>query len=460
MSKLGVHVSSGNRSGFGDFLAKAADAGNPVPVIFTVDQNVWPDMQQHSPQTVVVFRTQKNGRGEEIGDGPGGMYQGDPVQAARDWMGEMMPVWRQNPAHYYAPLNEQDSPTLPAFQWLNDFTVECLKVAEANGFKLALYAFSGGNPKDVDTPAPGNPPHTLEQAWHELLPSMQRAKANGHILLLHEYGFDSPAVVDDNGKVIAPKTTLRASVPNLATRYRRSYRYLHQFDADPPLVISESSAGVGGFTSIGLKIWLDDAKWYDSELMKDKVVIGCCLYQVGGAENIRVALPALTEYVSATPTPTTPLSGDLPVMPTDVTPTGERVTPVIPTGPTEPTEPTEPTGPTEPTEPTGPTEPTEPTESLPGTTGGPLDFDVQLIDCRKDPTRPNGIVLTFKINVTGGTGPYTYICEGQTLSGPQRDRPATRSGTIVESYTVTSSDGQILQKKFFFPASSFPKPHD
>jgi hypothetical protein len=316
MSKLGVHVASGNRGGFGDFLKQCAEAGSPVPVIFAVDQNVWPDVQQFSPETIVIFRHQPRDADGSGLDAPGGMYHTDPITTARAWMNLLMPKWRLNPAHYYAPINEQDAGILEHYAWLDTFTQECLRVADANGFKLALYAFSSGNPRD-DVVGPDGQPivggSTLEQKWEKLLPSMRYAKANGHILLLHEYGFNSPAVVDDQGRVIAPRGTLRASAPNLALRYRRSYRYLFQFNADPPLVISEASAGAGGFAGMGPDVWLADAKWYDSELMRDRVVLGCCLYQVGGAENIRDIFPALGSYIASTPTPLA-ASGPLPVI--------------------------------------------------------------------------------------------------------------------------------------------------
>ncbi len=458
MSKLGFHISSGNRRGFGDCLQKCAQAGNPVPVVFSVDQNVWPDVQQYSPQTVLIFRTQQNVTGETIGDGPGSMYSGDPVQTARDWMNDMMPKWAMNPAHYYAPLNEQDPPTLEAFKWLNDFTVECMAIAEANGAKLALYAFSSGNPKDVPHPAIGDP-FTRDQAWQELIPSLQRAKANGHLLLLHEYGFDF--------------VTLKASAPYLALRYRRAYRLLAQYNADPPLVISEASAGVG-YAGIADNVWLDDAKWYDSEIMKDRAVIGCCLYQLGGAENYWTLVPQLANIISKTPTPP-PASGDAPVMPgpdrlADGTPVpddggGSTATPTptpqpaptpqpVPTPTPAPTPTPTPTPQPAPT-PTPEPAPTPPPPPVPS--AGPLDVNVTIARVRNNPDQPGQIIVTFQIDATGGSGVYEYYCEGVKLSGPTRDRPATRSGAIVEAYKVVSSDGQTVEKKFFFAARDFPR---
>jgi hypothetical protein len=443
MSKIGFHISAGNHRGLGDCLKKCAEAGNPLPVIFSVDQNLWPDIERFSPQTVYIFRTQKNVRNGQLGDGPGSIYTGDPIQTARDWMAEMMPVWAKNRAHYYAPLNEQDPAQVEGFTWLNAFTLECLKIAEANSYKLALYGFSGGNPKDVLMPASGQP-FTRDDAWRELVPSLQQAKANGHILLLHEYGFNF--------------VTLKNSMPHLALRYRHAYRLLAQFNADAPLVISEASAGVG-YTRYPAKFWLDDVKWYDSELLKDRAVIGCCLYQLGGDENFVSLVPQLADYVSATPTPP-PAKQAAPVVPgPDLDANGQPVPDdfiFIATTGAAPT-PTPLPGP-EPTPLPNPTPEPVPTPTpTPVIDSGPLDFNVTITRVRKDPDRKGRVIVTFQIEATGGNGAYQYVCEGSALSGSLRDRPATSTGAIVETYKVTSSDGQTVEKKFFFAAKDFPK---
>jgi hypothetical protein len=448
MSKLGVHVSSGDRRGFGDYLRISAEAGSPVPVIFSVGQDVMPDVLKYSPSTVVIFRAQNDDQGNEWGDGPGSMYTGDPEQAARDWMAAMMPIWARNPAHYYTPLNEQDPATLEGFRWINAFTIECLKIAEANGYKLALHAFSAGNPKTVDNPSIGAP-YSRYDAWRELLPSLQLAKANGHILLLHEYGLSF--------------ATMRESAPHLALRYRGSYRYLRQHNADPLLVISEASTGVG-FQGNDPQIWLQDVEWYDSELMKDRCVIGCCLYQLGGDENLRDMLPALTDYISVTKTPDPAQQAD-PVVPgPDCTPAGvpvpESMPPVdgetlapapVPAPQPEPAPESEPTPTPQPTP-----EPIPVPEPTPRPSAGPLDFNVVIASLRADPDRPDNVIVTFRIEATGGSGEYEYSCEGAPVGGSTRDRPSARSGAIVETYRVMSSDGQSVEKKFFFHSRDFP----
>ncbi len=459
MSKLGFHISSGNRRGLGDCLQQSANAGNPVSVIFTVEQDIWPDLQQFSPQTVLIYRTQHNLQNVTIGDGPGSMYSSDPATTAHDWMNEMMPMWAKNKAHYYAPLNEQDPATLEAFQWINAFTIECMNIAEANGYKLALYAFSAGNPKDVLHPTVGAP-FTRNQAWLQLIPSLQKAKANGHILLLHEYGLSLG--------------TLRQSAPFLALRYRHAYRLLAQYNADPPLVISETSAGIGYAKDIGDDIWLNDLQWYDSEIMKDRAIIGCCMYQLGGAENYFQLMPQLTEYIHKTPSlplaaqATPVVSGpdrlaDGTPVPADVDDNGAANAPTqAPVSTPEAAAPPSTPAPTPPPAAVAPSTPTPAPAPLPQpapapvASSGPLDFNVTVAHVRADPDHAGQIIVTFKIDATGGSGEYQYWCDGNPLAGPQRDRPSGRSGNIVEAYKVASSDGQVVEKKFFFRGGDFP----
>jgi hypothetical protein len=222
-------------------------------------------------------------------------------------------------------------------------------------------------------------------------------------------------------------------------------------------------------------------KWYDSEIMKDRAVIGCCLYQLGGSENFVSLVPQLADYISVTPTPPQALQA-VPVVagpdldangqpvPDDfvfIATTGETPTPTpvpVPTPTPTPTPPTPTPAPIPapipaptptPTPEPVPTPPTPTPSPTPST--GPLNFDVRIARVRQDPDRPGQVIVSFQIDATGGSGEYQYACEGVALSGSLRDRPSARSGAIVETYQVTSSDGQTVVKKFFFHSRDFPK---
>ena len=227
---------------------------------------------------------------------------------------------------------------------------------------------------------------------------------------------------------------------------------LAQYNADPPLVISEASAGVG-YAGIAPKSWVNDAAWYDSELVKDRAVIGCCLYQLGGAENFYVACCRSWPITSPTPQ-RRPASGDAPVIPgPDRMPTADpfrmndgliaaaitepgpfpfrRIPEPVPTPPTPIPAPT----PTPTPEPV-PTPPPPPAPT-PKPGSEPLDFNVTIARVRKDPDRPKQLIVTFQIEATGGSGEYQYSCEGAALSGPTRDRlsdPIGRDRRIIQSH--------------------------
>lgn len=320
MSRLGLHVTIGNRSGFGDALLRCSVAGSPIPVLQTVDVDLWPDVAQYSPQTRLVFRTKFDAAGREIGDGPQAMYTGEPNAEAEAWMAKMMPRWRLNRAHYYAPINEQDGGPASDMDWLNVFLLRCIAIAQENGFKLAAPNFSTGNPRD-DSPISrlvyalfqhrvpalaarlmnsvvvsntlaaldGNiVPGSAEDRWQRLIPAMTALRDTGGVLTIHQYGLHYG--------------WLMASAPYLALRHRRDLAFLQSVDAAPRIVINEAGPGAGGFHG-GINAWLADLAAYDAQLMVDPYVLGACIYQLGGAENIVTGLAQLAGYIAAHPTP-------------------------------------------------------------------------------------------------------------------------------------------------------------
>lgn len=280
MSKVGWSISQGTHSNAEKILRECSVAGSPVPVISSVDQDWWPLVSSTSPATVYLFRSTK------FGDAPGGMYQGDPVTCAIDWMQKQMSVWGANKAHFYVPYNEQKPSTLAQFDWFSDFNIQCMIVAESAGLKLGFGAFGPGEPSDSLHPSVGSP-YTRWDAWNILLPMLRHAYDNGHVLLLHEYGLDYD--------------TLEKSQPYLALRYRSVARFLQQANVLLKIVISEASAGVG-YTRHS-NVWLNDLFWYDDQMFLDDCVVGCCAYQWGGDETWEPIAQQLGSYIKGHPTP-------------------------------------------------------------------------------------------------------------------------------------------------------------
>jgi hypothetical protein len=204
-----------------------------------------------------------------------------------------------------------------------------------------------------------------------------------------------------------------------ALRYRDIYAALPD-EARLPIVISEASSGNGYDVGKRGQVWVDDMAKYDGELMKDSYVLGACAFQLGGSEsNLKEALPQYGTYIAKTPTPA------------NVAPPPPHVDPN--SNPSN-----------------NPTITVPINNQPPAVSSGPLDFDVNVAGCKKDAERNNGLIVTFQFNVVGGSAPYTYLHEGQPLSGPTFDRLATRSGAIIDNFSVTSADGQTLHKVLFF----------
>lgn len=402
MSKLSVHISSGNRTGFADWLDQCVAGNSPIGIIYSVNENISGDLLQHSPTTKWVYRYQT----DEFNRTPNGFLEGDPVKNATEWLTKtkdshnrtLLQNWALNKADWHDPLNEPVPDIQVKAEWFNTWMLTALELAHQNGFKIAYGSFTTGAPE--------------LNVLQYMLPSMRLAKLYGAILSLHAYWEDAdPGKEKDN-----------------ALRYREIYAALPE-EARLPIIISEASSGNGYGKGAGLtgQAWVDNMALYDTELMKDPYVLGACGFQLGGQEsNLRNALPAYGTYIAKTPTPT-----DVSMPP----PTVEVITPS-----TQPT-----------ADPSNKPTLTELVNNQPSVAiSEPLDFTVNVAGCRKDADRPDGIIVTFQFNVVGGSAPYTFIHENKTFSVPTFERLATRSGKIIDNFGVKSGDGQTQLKKLFF----------
>ncbi len=98
-----------------------------------------------------------------------------------------------------------------------------------------------------------------------------------------------------------------------------------------------------------------------------------------------------------------------------------------------------------------------PTATTPPVSTGPLDFAINIVGCRPDPTREGGVILTMRFDATGGNGMYTYYREDQKVSRTF-ERPATKGTAVIDSYRVDSGDGQSVDRKVRFTGAQFGCP--
>ena len=311
MSKIGVHSVLGPKTGFGNFLRKIRDAGQTLAVVKCVDDfGPAQEAKQVNPTTLTVGRlnTLRDAEGQNIdAQGfeplkPDGTYV-DARKVAEWYYSLARPKWQAHPfIDVWETFNELSS----YWDWQSDFYIAMMDLADVDGFKLAHYACSTGNPPNA-------------AAARQMLPCLKEAKKRGHYLALHEYGGVGLNIL-----------TLRGTQPLHALRHRALYQtILIPNQADPKLIISECGQD-GGAVFAGTETFIEDFAWYDSEVMKDEHVVGVCAWTLGNwaGANFQEALPALADYIISHPTLMSPLAVE-PVVPSPIF-TPEPTPPVEP----------------------------------------------------------------------------------------------------------------------------------
>ena len=296
MSKLSVHISSGNRSGFGDFLQKCTQTQQSPPVIYSVNENIAEDLRRFSPTTKWIYRFQS----AVFNRLPAHFFEDDPAASATNWLTvtkqngrTLLDNWRLNTADWHDPLNEPVPGTPAQAQWLNTWMLTALNIAHDNGFRLALFSFATGSP-DYDL-------------WQFFIPALQLGHTFNAILSLHAY--------DDDGLITRRADgSLTERSLDRGLRYRRIRSALPP-DARLPIVISEASSGNGYDTTLRGQPWVDDMGRYDVEVQRDTDLLAACAFQLGGTEsNLQPILGIYGDYIATHPSspPDNPPAEELP----------------------------------------------------------------------------------------------------------------------------------------------------
>jgi Fe-S oxidoreductase len=149
--------------------------------------------------------------------------------------------------------------------------VAAMDIAEANGYKLALFSYSTGVP--------------LWRDWQGIVETgvFARAKEGGHALALHEYGWPTMDYLWGEPTEDQPPYDDRGV---LAGRYRYLYRdFLIPRDEVIPLVITECGLDplVPGpdLPTHWKERYVDEMIWYDSKLREDDYVVGGAMFTIG-----------------------------------------------------------------------------------------------------------------------------------------------------------------------------------
>ncbi len=269
---MGLHVQWNNSSEIMDFIRYM----KPRAVKAVGDFGFCAELKEKSPSTIVVGRVRTVQR-----------LEGDPRQAAREFVMRHLETYQRNPAiDYWEGINEPDVKGRMA--WYAEFEAERVRVMTEHGFKTAVGSFSTGVPEWDE--------------FEQFLPAIRAAKQHGGILTLHEY--DAPTMDRSVGAGL-PGRPNHPDRGALTLRYRWWYEdFLKPRGLVIPLVISE--AGVDGLVTNrdgpsdgegwkdfqdywikqGLgndpyKIYIRQLRWYDDQVRQDDYVIGWTLFTVG-----------------------------------------------------------------------------------------------------------------------------------------------------------------------------------
>jgi hypothetical protein len=265
-SKLGLHTLKPD--GALGFVESVHDAGAYVALVKALDDFGFLRLvKQASEQTTTVGRVGPSRATQAVDVG------GDPAQKAASVMNEHMQYWgyEQDVVDYWEVLNENKPPTIAGHVWLAEFFIAAMDIAEANGYRLALFSYSTGVPQ-----------------WHEWEAIVEtgvfaRAKDGGHALALHEY--DWPVIDRLWGE---PTEDLPPYEDRgvLAGRYRHLYRdFLIPRDEVVPLVITECGLDPVVNLQVEAPDWrewyVEDMIWYDTKLREDDYVVGAAMFSLG-----------------------------------------------------------------------------------------------------------------------------------------------------------------------------------
>jgi hypothetical protein len=275
-TKLGVHVSTGPRGGFGE-LCQAAPA-----VVLAVGEggSLLEAKEKSDGRTLTIYRDIT-----VYPDAPPGidhMTEAGAIAAADFFWPSLRAKYDLNPADYYQTTNEVGGDNEQTLANLVVYESRLMDLAERDGYRLVIASSAGGSPANWEL-------------WlNYIVPLIRRAEEGGHLYGRHAYG---GVVMASSGYLSGPGP--KAADSN-AGRPLVEAAYLRKAGVKTPLVVTE--AGVyGGMRFPGAKPLLEDVARYDALLSQHDNIWGFCLWTFGDygrfPANIQPAARALTNYL-------------------------------------------------------------------------------------------------------------------------------------------------------------------
>lgn len=300
MSKLGAHIVSGSRNGYGPYCES-----KPAVVLAVEEGGALQEARSKSGgHTYTIYRHYL------YKDAPPGIDQTNPAGAramADEWYPRLREKWRLNSADFYTTLNEPGGHDLAVIPNYVAYEMRMIELANADGYKLCVLNLAWGTPDDGN--ANGGEPNDGIEVWKtHYVPVIRSAFAAGMIYGRHGYG-----------------------QPEAASSWRpfQEAEYLRSIGLHGGIVITELGINAGDHFP-GVDEFMRVMTVMDVRMMAHPNVIGGCLWTLGqwtGDPNWQDALPAASAYNLAHPTtkwqattpPTPPPSSGVPLARTKYT---------------------------------------------------------------------------------------------------------------------------------------------
>lgn len=271
-SRLGTH-NIAQVSDYGDvltFLGRWRDNGGQPAVIKAVSHFGWlSEARAIFPDVPIVGRVASDIEGCQGVENP----DVDLAWMAHDLMNLILvlPQEIRDPVNYWECVNEPDPPGEFGYAQLARLMIECMKIADAHGLKLALFSLNAGTPE-----------------WSEMVEMcnagvFEIAKAGGHILALHEGVFDDQPI-DHWWPDPIPGAPHVPGAGALCFRYRYLYHLLEQRDEVVPLIVSEFRTH-GATHPQGTVEVVERLAWYDERARADAYFLGVTPFTLGARDQ-------------------------------------------------------------------------------------------------------------------------------------------------------------------------------
>ena len=196
---------------------------------------------------------------------------GDLLAEAQRVMNSSMCAWNPHRAYVdvWEIINEQDPVGIEGHLRLATFMQHCMDIADANGYKVALFSYSLGVPE-----------------WDEMAAIaatgiLAEAKRRGHYIALHEYDFP----LDNGFGDPIPGRDARPDRGSIAFRYRWWEDAVGGAENMPNVLLTEVNVACE-LPTLPASEWDSQVRWYMEEASKDAYVKAVHLFgwgSLGGA---------------------------------------------------------------------------------------------------------------------------------------------------------------------------------